>query len=302
MDYDIPLNKKKERPENKIPTLFAESWKDYEVLDSGGGKRLERFGEVILIRPDSTALWEPLLTPGEWSSLSWAEYRERGSLRGDWYIRKDPPKAWVVEYPLEKSKIHFNLKLTPFKHVGIFPEQSVNWQYLNEKMRQGMKLLNLFAYTGGSSQAAALSGADVTHIDSVYTMVGWARENAKEAGLGRIRWICEDSVTFVTKEVRRGNRYDMIILDPPTFGRSGKGKTWKIERDLFPLLKTLERLLPPQGQIILNCYSPRIDRTTLISQLERFSLSYKLYRHILLDRGGRELECGYLIRIDSSLA
>jgi 23S rRNA (cytosine1962-C5)-methyltransferase len=277
--------------------VIALPWFDYEVIDSGDKKKLERFGKVILIRPEGSAIWKPNLPLSQWENLSYGEFVEEKSLKGKWIIKKGIPHNWIIKYPLGDHFLHFSLKLTRFKHVGVFPEQSVNWQYLYGKHNKNV--LNLFAHTGGASQAASFRGSQVTHIDSVYSMVGWARSNGEMAETENIKWICEDSVDFVSKEIRRKRKYDLVILDPPSFGQSKKGKTWKIERDLAPLMGNIKKIMNIKGEIILNCYSKRMGESLLTELLYYFfnPSEITLYHHVFMDNFDRELECGILARI-----
>lgn len=275
-------------------------WKDYEIIDSGHGKKLERFGSVTLIRPEIEAKWTPALSSEEWQTICLGEFHEEPGQKGAWSYKQELPQSWPLTYPLGSSHIHFALKFTQFKHLGVFPEQAVNWEFLYQWASVGKTLLNLFAHTGGASQAAALGGAQVTHIDSVYPMVGWAKENGEAAGIESIKWICEDGVTFVEKEIRRGKSYDCVILDPPTFGQSKKGKRWKIENDLEPLLKSVGKLVAPlKGTIILNCYSVRMGEKKLKVLLSKIFTKQDVHmaQLVIPDSHGHEIGCGLLVRV-----
>jgi 23S rRNA (cytosine1962-C5)-methyltransferase len=282
-----------------LNNIIAPSWKDFELLDSGNGRKLERFGSVVLIRPEQAAYWEPGLSAREWKELAWGEFHDRDRGKGEWDMRKDFPSDWRLGYPLGNRDIIFQLKPTRYKHLGVFPEQSINWEHLFRQGQKGERVLNLFAYTGGATQAAALAGCETTHIDSVFPMVGWARENGNAAGLTDIRWICEDSMTFVDRELKRSRTYHRIILDPPTYGFSKKGGQWKIERDLETLLKKSRSLLEKGGEIILNCYSVRMGKDRLLPLLEKcfYRETIVCGRLSLKDNFDRLLGCGYLVRI-----
>jgi 23S rRNA (cytosine1962-C5)-methyltransferase len=279
--------------------LTAPSWDEYEIIDSGSGRKLERFGSVILIRPEGAAPWKPVLPPKEWETLAHGEFIELKPGEGQWNFKNDAPKEWMINYPLEDHNLSFLLKPTNFKHVGVFPEQAINWNHLYKNSRSGDRVLNLFAHTGGSSQAAALTDAEVTHVDSVYSMIGWARQNGEASHLENIRWICEDSLTFIKKELKRGKTYHRIIMDPPSYGFSKKGGQWKIERDLEPLLKMSASLLTEGGEITLNCYSRRMEEDQLRPLLKRLFPTDRvsMEKLFLKDRQEHLIYCGYLIRI-----
>ena len=238
-----------------IPIIFPTDWKDYELIDSGEGAKLERFGSYTISRPDPRAIWKRNAPLTIWESAD-AQYVRSSKEAGDWKIKKAPPSDWHISY----DDLVFQLKPTSFKHVGVFPEQAVNWQWITEKLYSKPKssVLNLFAYTGGATLAAAKAGAHVTHVDSSQSSINWAKENATASGLKEapIRWILDDVTKFVSREIRRGNAYDAIILDPPRFGRGTKGEIWKIEDDLAPLLTLCKQLLSPKPFfVLLNAYT-----------------------------------------------
>ncbi len=241
-------------------------WSDYELLDSGGGRKLERFGGVVAARPEPQALWPPSLPQAEWESRAGAVFRKnKGSEdKGEWILKRGTPQQWFVDY---RNPAGLNLKmrlgLTSFKHVGIFPEQAANWDYIFETVR-GLRaagvehpaVLNLFAYTGGASLAACAAGAQVTHVDSVRQTVSWSRENMEASGLDGIRWVVEDALKFVRREVRRGHRYNGIILDPPSYGRGADGEKWVLEEHIGEMLSLCAELLENTGCfVVLNLYS-----------------------------------------------
>ena len=220
----------------------AENWKDYELLDTSDGERLERWGNLILIRPDPQIIWH-----GEAKHPAWKRadgiYRRSSSGGGAW-VKNDLPESWQIGY----GDLRFLLRPMGFKHTGLFPEQAVNWDWCSGKIKNAhrpVKVLNLFAYTGGATVAAAAAGASVTHVDASKGMVTWAKENAASSGLSDapIRWIVDDCVKFVEREIRRGNHYDAIIMDPPSYGRGTKGEIWKIEDCVYPLIKLCAKLL-----------------------------------------------------------
>ncbi len=247
-----------------IELLTPQHWTEYELLDSGDFEKLERFGEYILSRPEPQAVWDKSLPDTEWEKRAHAFFRKEKNNpeKGQWERKRGMPERWWLHYQTESLKLTFKLALSAFKHVGIFPEQAVNWDYIAEKTRK-MKadgsqpsVLNLFAYTGGASLAAKAAGADVTHVDSVKQVVGWSRENMEVSSLDNIRWIVEDALKFVKREVRRGNRYQGIILDPPAYGRGADGEKWILEEQINEMLKLCSQLLDPERHfLILNVYS-----------------------------------------------
>ena len=224
----------------------------YELLDSGGGRKLERFGEVVLARPCSQAMWQPFLPPAEWSRADASFDREEGNR---WHGRSNLPKSWTIE----TAGIRFKLGGTDFGHLGIFPEQRAQWRWIRSRVAEAAargrrpSVLNLFAYSGGSTMAAALGGAEVCHLDASKGMVEWARENAALNGLSDspVRWIVDDARKFMRRELRRGRRYDAVILDPPTFGRGAAGEMYKIERDLKDTLDLARELLSESPLFVL---------------------------------------------------
>ena len=241
--------------------------KDYEVLDCSGGEKLERWGDFLLIRPDPQVIWE---TPKE--NRGWrrpnGHYHRSAKGGGEWEFF-DLPQQWTIGY----HGLTFNLKPFSFKHTGLFPEQAANWDWFGEKIQKAgrpIKVLNLFAYTGGATLAAAKAGASVTHVDASKGMVGWAKENAKSSGLedAPIRWIVDDCVKFVEREIRRGNHYDAIIMDPPSYGRGPKGEIWKIEDAIHPLVKLCAQLLSDKPLFFLiNSYTTGLAPAVLTYML-----------------------------------
>ena len=231
-----------------------EKTEDYELLDSGDGRKLERFGRVTLARPCAQALWRPN-NPALWTRATASFDREAGNR---WHGRSALPKDWAIT----TAGLRFKLGGTDFGHLGIFPEQRAQWRWIREKVRRGLQVLNLFAYSGGSTVAAAQGGAEVCHLDAAKGMVQWARENAALNGLADhpIRWIADDAHKFMAREVRRGRRYDAIILDPPTFGHGAGGETYKIERDLKMTLDLTRQLLSEHPVFVLfSSHSPGLS-------------------------------------------
>ncbi len=236
---------------------------DYELIDSGNFEKLERFGRYIIRRPEPQALWRPSLSASEWDRADATFHRDAvNSERGEWKLRPGMPDRWTVEYIYKGMKLRFRLGLTSFKHVGIFPEQAANWEFIYDNCTPGCKVLNLFAYTGGASLAAKAAGADVTHVDSVKQVVSWARENMELSGLVDIRWIVDDAMKLVQRERRRGNRYAGIILDPPAYGRGPDGEKWILEEHLTPMLEACAELLNSENSfLVLNLYSMGLSAT-----------------------------------------
>ena len=240
-------------------------WSDYALLDSGDGLKLERFGKYAMIRPEPKALWTPSLSAAEWERQAAVRFKPGAGFgkagkedSGTWERLHDMPDQWYVQYPGNGFKLRMRLGLTSFKHVGIFPEQAPNWEFIYKKVCEAAtapKVLNLFAYTGGASLAAKAAGADVTHLDSVRQVVSWARENMEATGLQDIRWVVEDAMKFARREAKRGHKYDGIILDPPAYGHGPDGEKWKLDELLFEMLRTVHEILAPHGWMVLNLYS-----------------------------------------------
>ena len=245
----------------KSDLLTPARWNDYELLDSGDFEKLERFGRYVVARPEPQALWNRSLSDAEWRQRADAVFRKdrRSEDRGEWVCKPGMPGQWFVEYGGEAMRLRMRLGLTSFKHVGIFPEQAENWDYIYRQVRRvgtGARVLNLFAYTGGASLAARAAGAEVTHVDSVKPVVGWARENMEASGLDGVRWIVDDALKFVRREVKRGKTYHGIVLDPPAYGRGADGEKWVLEEHINEMLSLCGELLEPQnGFLVLNLYS-----------------------------------------------
>ena len=282
--------------------MYPKKWNDYELIDHGNGRKLERFGTVILDRPEPSATWKKSLSDSEWNKAD-AVFSENKNQKGSWDKNLTD---WNISYPFGDSEIIFKLSQGSFKHPGIFPEQAENWEFINKKCKEltakGItpKFLNLFAYTGGASLAADLSGAEVTHIDSVKSVVNWARENAELNNINSIRWIVEDAPTFVEKEIRRGNKYHGIIMDPPIFGLGPKGGQWKLNRDLPGLLENVIKLLDEKNRFfIMNTYSPQLplpELKRLLSTITGFPDNFKSNTLGLKSTSGKELPLGNLVR------
>ena len=256
---------------------IADHWKDYEVIDTSCGEKLERWGKYILLRPDPQVIWKTEKTVPEWNRLN-GHYHRSSKGGGEWEFFK-LPQEWTISY----RELNFRLKPFSFKHTGLFPEQAVNWDWCGERIRQAnrpVKVLNLFAYTGGATLAAASAGASITHVDASKGMVTWAKENAAASHLedAPIRWLVDDCVKFVEREIRRGNKYDGIIMDPPSYGRGPKGEIWKIEESIYPFVELASQLLSDDALFFLiNSYT---------TGLQPAVLSYMLNTVIQKKRGG----------------
>lgn len=256
---------------------IADHWKDYEVIDTSCGEKLERWGRYILLRPDPQVIWKTEKTVPEWNRLN-GHYHRSSKGGGEWEFFK-LPEEWTISY----RELNFRLKPFSFKHTGLFPEQAVNWDWCSERIREAgrpVKVLNLFAYTGGATLAAASAGASVTHVDASKGMVTWAKENAAASHLENapVRWLVDDCVKFVEREIRRGNKYDGIIMDPPSYGRGPKGEIWKIEESIYPFVELAAQLLSDDALFFLiNSYT---------TGLQPAVLSYMLSTVIQKKRGG----------------
>lgn len=250
---------------------LADQWKDYEVIDCSKGEKLERWGDYLLVRPDPQVIWDTPKKEKGWRKMN-GHYHRSSKGGGEWEFFQ-LPKEWTIQYSLPiNKKLTFHLKPFSFKHTGLFPEQAANWNWFSQliadavsKGRQ-VKVLNLFAYTGGATLAAAAAGASVTHVDASKGMVTWAKENAISSGLkdAPIRWLVDDCVKFVEREIRRGNHYDAIIMDPPSYGRGPKGEIWKIEESVHPLIQLCSQILTDNPLFFLiNSYTTGLQPAVL---------------------------------------
>ena len=257
---------------------ISNNWKDYEVIDTSCGEKLERWGNYLLVRPDPQVLWDTPKQNKGWKKMN-GHYHRSSKGGGEWDFF-DLPEQWTINY----GDLTFNLKPFSFKHTGLFPEQATNWDWFSDKIRHAnrpIKVLNLFAYTGGATLAAAAAGASVTHVDASKGMVGWAKENAKSSGLSDapIRWIVDDCVKFVEREIRRGNKYDAIIMDPPSYGRGPKGEIWKIEDSIHSFVKLCAQLLSDDPLFFLiNSYTTGLAPSVLTYMI---SIELKKYNGIV---------------------
>lgn len=260
-----------------IKEIEVRSWNDYELMDIGNFKKLERFGKYVLIRPEPQALWKSKWDERKWLQLAHVEFVQKGSNNGIWKKYKDIPDKWLFAYPLSSEhELHLKLSLTGFKHVGVFPEQSANWReiYSFLKEMKDAQMLNLFAYTGAASVVGVLAGAKVTHVDSVKQVVSWANENAQLNQIHTIRWIVEDALSFVKRQARKGVQYHCIVLDPPAYGHGPKGEKWKLEDLIDEMMENVLKILHPEKHLlILNAYS--------------LGLSSLIARNLLVDYANR---------------
>lgn len=235
---------------------YTSDWKDYELLDCSSGERLERWGNVTLIRPDPQVIWKTPKKHPAWRRAD-AVYHRSSSGGGNWEIKNKIPSFWSIDY----GDLSFNVKTMGFKHTGIFPEQAVNWDYTTKLIKNAgrpVKVLNLFAYTGGATVACLKAGAEVVHVDASKGMVQWAKENAVASGVAdrKVRWIVDDCVKFVQREIRRGNKYDIIIMDPPSYGRGPGGEIWKLENEVYSFVELCSQVLSDNPiMVLINSYT-----------------------------------------------
>lgn len=292
------------------------NWKDYELLDSGKGAKLERFGEYVLARPEPKALWDKSMSDAEWNTLAHTRFTPGAGFgkagkedSGTWERLRNMPDQWWIRYD-GGPKFSLRLGLTSFKHVGVFPEQAANWDYIFRqtsdvaaKTGSRPKVLNLFAYTGAASLAAKCAGADVTHLDSVRQVVTWAHENQDRSGLRDIRWVVEDAMKFAGREARRGNLYQGIILDPPAYGHGPDGEKWKLDECLFDMMKTVGKILAPENSfLVLNLYSngfSAILGETVVRQAFGLTSDTALESGelVIMDRFGKNLPLSIFVRL-----
>lgn len=295
----------------KHPELLSPVWEDYELIDCGDFEKLERFGKYITRRPEPQAIWHRTLSNEEWTKLATASFvREKGAAsdeRGRWHLRPTQPDQWYIRQMVGDKQIRMRLGLTSFKHVGVFPEQAENWNFIFERVQSQAKrakgnrpkVLNMFAYTGGASLAAAAAGAEVTHVDSVKQCISWARENMEASHLEGIRWVVEDALKFARREVKRGHRYDGIILDPPAYGRGPEGEKWVLEQNIAEMLSLCAELLSDGGFLVLNLYSMGLSATLAKSAVNQLipSPSFEQFGELLFtDRAGKSLPLGVYYR------
>ena len=289
MDNKLNIQDKK-----TFPILLSNDWQDYELIDSGDGHKLERFGNYTFLRPDSQAYWKPKTAPENWNADAQFAGRD-GEEMGRWQFKRPVPENW----PMKWGNIKFYARCTPFRHLGLFPEQSVHWRWCADLIRTSKvqpKILNLFGYTGLASLVCAEAGAHVTHVDASKKAINYARENQTLSGLDEapIRWIVEDALKFVEREIRRGNKYDGIILDPPKHGRGPNGEVFKLEEQLFELLQSCVQLLSPKPLfIVATIYAVRLSFVALENTLAD---AFGSYNGII---EGSEIEAGEMALVTS---
>ena len=284
------------------PSHFA----DYELIDSGNFEKLERFGQYSIIRPEPQAIWNRSMSETEWDKMSSAAFKldKNDSEKGRWILKKGMPEQWRINYVYKKMSFNVRLGLTSFRHIGVFPEQAPNWDYIYDEIStskaQHSKVLNLFAYTGGASLAARAAGAEVVHVDSVKPVISWARENMEYSNLTDIRWVVEDALKFVQREVRRGNTYSGIILDPPAYGRGADGEKWILDDNLNEMIMLCSKLLLPQNSfLILNMYSigfSALVGNNLVNSYFDRDENNEFGELYLADRFGKKLPLGTFLR------
>jgi 23S rRNA (cytosine1962-C5)-methyltransferase len=303
------------------------NWKDYELIDSGDLEKLERFGKYVLSRPEPQAVWGKSLPESDWERRYHAKYKrakgtdpssQESSEKGDWKLKPGMPEQWIIQYNHKAMRLKFRLGLTSFGHIGVFPEQAENWNYIDDAINEiahppspstrkerehpasGMRVLNLFAYTGGASLAAKAAGADVVHVDSVKAVVSWAKELMEASGLKDIRWVVEDALKFVRREVKRGNHYDGIILDPPAYGRGPDGEKWYLQESINEMIKCCSQLLQPESSFfVLSLYSMGFSALIADSLVRTHfgEVKQKEYGELYFpDHAGRRLPLGTVLR------
>lgn len=286
--------------------ITPKDWKDYELIDSGNFEKLERFGEFVLARPEPQALWKKTLSDKQWNEMSDACFRNiKSDDRGEWMLKPHMKEQWHITYRYKEMFIKMRLGLTSFKHVGIFPEQAINWNFIYDSIKEQIsngrkpKVLNLFAYTGGATLAARSAGADVTHVDSVKQVVTWTRENMELSGLNDIRWIVEDARKFVSKELKRGSKYTGIILDPPAYGRGADNEKWILDKDIYDLLANCEQILDKGGFLVLNLYSMGLSALLAKGLLEQIfkTTNIEFGELYFLDTQNKTLPLGVYARV-----
>ena len=325
--------------EHNISIESPAGWKDYEIIDSGDGYKLERFGDFIMSRPEPKALWSKSLSDAEWRRMAHTVFHPGAGFGkagkedvGTWEMLKKMPDRWFIEYKGKdrmasewSSRRHgipapgtagssesgglylkMRLGLTSFKHVGVFPEQASNWEWIYSHTRKGFKVLNLFAYTGGATLAAKCAGAEVTHVDSVKQVVNWAKENMALSSLDNIRWIVDDALKFVKREIRRGNVYNGLILDPPAYGHGPDGERWKLDELLFEMLEECSKIVSKDHSfVVLNLYSNGYSvrslrtgrmRNTAFRKEARSSAQYESGELALEDRFGKVMPLSVFTR------
>lgn len=276
--------------------LYTTGWEDYELIDAGGGRKLERWGDVFTIRPEVQAYFKPGLSNSEWNNKAHFEFISKGGQKGEWkHLKKGTPTNWTIKF----HDLQFQLELTKFKHVGLFPEQRINWDFIHENLGENKRFLNLFAYTGAASCVARKTTAETVHVDSVKQLIGWAKMNQDASQIENIKWVHEDALKFADREAKRGNQYDGIIMDPPAWGIGAKKEKWKLEDKLASLFVSTSRILSENGFLILNTYSPSITLKDIELLAKQYFANYtiELKELWMISTSGKKLYYGNLLRV-----
>jgi len=304
-----------------IQLLTPSHWNDYELVDTGGLEKLERFGKYFLARPEPQAVWSKSLPETEWERIANAHYKRNRGIdpskqelgeKGDWKLKPGMPDQWTISYSYKGMHLMFRLGLTAFGHIGVFPEQAVNWNYIYDNLTKPHvtthassvsnlepRILNLFAYTGGASLAARAVGADVVHVDSVKPVVTWAKEDMEKSGLNGIHWVVEDALKFVRREVKRGNKYDGIILDPPAYGRGPEGEKWILQDSINEMVRSCSQLLNPDSGFFIICLYSMGFSSLIADSLVRSHFDIndpEIGELYFTDHSGRKLPLGTFLR------
>ncbi|MDC3351769.1 class I SAM-dependent methyltransferase [Crocinitomicaceae bacterium] len=277
--------------------IYSGFWSDYELLDAGNSEKLERWGDQITIRPDRNAYFKPVWSREDWLKKADYIFEEETHTKGRW-VKNNPEanETWTIQY----HELSFELQLTKFKHVGLFPEQRTNWDFIQSNIEEDDRFLNLFGYTGGASLAARSVGAEVYHCDAVRQINAWAKSNMEASGLSDIRWVLDDALKFAQRELKRGNRYKGVIMDPPAFGIGAKKERWKIEQKFHELLEIALEITDPGGFIIMNTYSPKLPASKIKTALTELGVLDQSTVETLAMKTttGKVLEYGELTRIN----
>jgi 23S rRNA (cytosine1962-C5)-methyltransferase len=295
-----------------IKIIEIAPWADYELIDTGGGEKLERFGKFILRRPEPQSVWSKSMSESEWENLAQATFcrdkeANREGEKGEWRLKKGMPGQWYMAYHSEGMNIKMRLGLTAFKHVGIFPEQIENWDFIYRAIKgfqiSTPRVLNLFAYTGGASLAAKFAGADVVHVDSVKQVINWSAENMEASGLKDIRWVIEDAMKFTKREVKRGKTYHGIIIDPPAYGRGPEGEKWILEEQINELIYNCNALLEKENAFfVMNLYSMGFSALIAENMIKCHfpeTIKPEIGELCIPDRSGKRLPLGVFLRFIS---
>ncbi|MFT5778166.1 MAG: 23S rRNA (cytosine1962-C5)-methyltransferase [Crocinitomicaceae bacterium] len=278
--------------------IYATGWDDYELIDAGGGQKLERWGKVITIRPEVQAYFRSGKPFEEWKLMAHWEFIPKSGQTGVWkQLKKKAPEEWTIRY----KRLEFNLKLTKFKHVGLFPEQQINWDFIDRGLKTDDSFLNLFAYTGAASCVARYKGANVLHVDSVKQLISWARDNMDQSNLMNIKWVHEDALKFAQREVKRDRKYNGVIMDPPAWGKGANKENWKLEDRLDELVSNAAKLIGEDGFLILNTYTPKIDAAALKVQAELYlsERNWSIRELWMKTTTGKELYYGNVLRVQA---